>query len=74
MTEPVMVMNGFSNARLGELLTAMKKAGMPRINLKAMLTQNNMHWTFEALYRELEEEHRQMEAYRNGPAAKTGDS
>jgi hypothetical protein len=38
----------------------MRKAGIPRIPLKAVVTDTNRTWTFAKLYEEISEEHRLM--------------
>lgn len=58
--EEVLVMKDFSDRRLNELLMQMRKAGIPRIALKAVVTEHNVNWTFRALYKEIKEEHEQM--------------
>ena len=55
--EEMMVMSNFSNSRLNELLAQMRKAGAPRIALKAMVTPTNCRWSFYDLYREIRQEH-----------------
>lgn len=59
--EEVMVLQGFSDQRLNELLYTLKKAEVPRVNLKAVLTENNRGWSFYELYEELKREHEAME-------------
>ena len=51
-----MVMYGFTQKRLDEFLRNTKKAGVPVIPLKAIVTPYNVNWTFRALYEELERE------------------
>lgn len=58
--EEMLVMKDFSDRRLNELLMQMRKAGIPRIALKAVVTEHNVNWTFRALYKEIKEEHEQM--------------
>lgn len=58
--QPVLVLCGFSRARLDALLAALRRAGVPRIDCKAMLTPTNAGWTFRALYEELLREHEAM--------------
>ena len=61
MSEELMVLNGFTDDRLNELLMRLKKAGVPRTVLKAMVTETNAHWTVCELYEHLTEERRRME-------------
>lgn len=58
----VMVMYGLSSQRLNLFLQNLKKAGVPRIPLKAIVTPHNVSWTFRELYEELEREDAVMEA------------
>lgn len=60
--EEVMVLNQFSGQRLDMLLSGLRRAGVPRIALKAVLTEHNSDWTFYHLYQELKEEHETMTA------------
>lgn len=39
------------------LLAGLRKAGVPKIELKAVITPQNAEWTFYQLYQELEKEH-----------------
>lgn len=67
--EPALVLSGFSRQRLDALLTAMKRAGVPFIAHKAMLTPTNVSWTFAQLCEELSREH---QAVTGGGAAHSG--
>lgn len=58
----MMVLKQFSDKRLNELLVNLRKAGVPKVELKAVLTENNSRWTFYHLYEELKEEHEAMTA------------
>lgn len=58
--ELMLVMCGFSGRRVDELLMQMRKGGVPRIDLKAMLTPTNMYWNSRQLYEELKREHAEM--------------
>ncbi|KIR02378.1 hypothetical protein P261_01193 [Lachnospiraceae bacterium TWA4] len=59
----VLLMNGFSSKRLGEFLSAMRKAGVGVIGLKAIVTAENANWKFVDLYKELSREHEQYQEY-----------
>ncbi len=61
MNEEMLVISGFSEERLEELLDKLKKAGVPKINLKAVVTETNAGWTVYQLYEQLREEHAQMQ-------------
>lgn len=58
--EPVMVLCGFSRQRIDELFSAMRAAGTPPPNRKAVLTPTNKGWALDALYEELGREHETM--------------
>ena len=60
--EEVMVLKQFSSQRLDMLLAGLRRAGVPRIVLKAVLTEHNSDWTFYHLYQELKEEHETLTA------------
>lgn len=60
--EQVLVLKQFSSRRIDELLINLRKAGVPKIRLKAVLTEHNSGWTFYKLYEELKEEHEKMSA------------
>ena len=57
----MMVLKQFSDRRLDELLMNLRRAKVPRIRLKAVLTEHNSHWSFYQLYEELWKEHQAME-------------
>lgn len=60
ITEEMLVMKNFSSRRIDELLANLRKAGVPKIALKAVITEQNSQWTFCRLYEELKEEHNAM--------------
>lgn len=60
--EEMLVMKQFTSRRIDELLVNLRKAGVPKIALKAVMTENNCGWTFYQLYQELREEHEKMTA------------
>lgn len=61
ITEEILVMHNFSGSRLDELLLNLRKAGVPKINLKAVVTESNAGWSFYHLYEEIKEEHEKMQ-------------
>ena len=63
-SDPMLVFCNISNRKLDQLLTAMGRAGLPRIALKAMLTPANRTWTSQQLWTELRREHEAMQAQR----------
>lgn len=56
LDEELMVMAGFTDGRLDELLENLKKAGVPKIRLKAIVTETNARWTVYQLYDQLKAE------------------
>lgn len=55
--EEILVMKNFSSQRIDELLLNLRKAEVPRIALKAVVTETNCKWKFSDLYQELKKEH-----------------
>ena len=62
INEELLILCGLSDEKLDELLARLKKAGVPRTVLKAVVTETNARWTVYELYSHLLEERRQMEA------------
>ena len=60
LQEEVLVMWNFEGTKIDTLLRNFKKAGVSKVNLKAVVTPNNIKWTFAQLVHELGKEH---EAY-----------
>ena len=58
--EQVLVLKGFSGGRLDQLLASLRRAGVPKIDLKAVLTEQHSGWTFYRLYEEIRAEHASM--------------
>ena len=56
----MMVMCGFGPGRIDTLILALRKAGVGRVDLKAVLTPTNMSWTSVHLYHEISLEHEMM--------------
>lgn len=69
LDRPAMVMYGLSSQRLDLFLQNLKKAGVPRIPLKAIVTPHNVSWTFRELYVELEREEAVVEAQKQTEGA-----
>ena len=59
-SDEMLVMNGFSNARLDELLHSLRKNHVERIHLKAVVTAHNASWNSLELHGELTKEHQMM--------------
>lgn len=60
LEEEILVMKDFTSSRIDELLKNLRKAGVEKIQLKAIVTENNKEWTFFQLYEEIKEEHDRM--------------
>lgn len=60
--EEILVMKNFTGRRIDELLLNLRKAGVPKIALKAVITEQNSRWTFYQLYEEIKKEHLAMTA------------
>lgn len=58
--EEMLVMHGFTSRRIDELLLGLRKAGVSKVELKAIVTPSNAGWTFYHLYEEIKEEHERM--------------
>ena len=63
-SDPMLVFCNLPHEKLDHLLTAMGRAGLPSIALKAMLTPTNRTWTSQQLWTELRREHEAMQAQR----------
>lgn len=60
LAEEMLVMKDFTSRRIDELLFNLRKAGVEKIQLKAVMTESNKGWTFCQLYQEIKEEHEKM--------------
>lgn len=59
--QDVLVMKNFTSSRIDVLLAGLRKAGVPKIELKAIITPQNADWSFFQLYQELVREHDELE-------------
>lgn len=57
LPSPMLVFAGFSDRMLDRLLAACKKAAIPEISCRAIVTQHNIRWNALVLYQELIQEH-----------------
>lgn len=57
---PVLVLSGFTRARMDQLFAALRREGLPPIDLKAVVTPTNVSWTLGELCAELAREHEAM--------------
>lgn len=62
--EQMLVLYQFTERRLDQLLFQLRKAGVPKIDLKAIVTEQNSRWTLYQLYEELKKE---REAFADKP-------
>lgn len=60
INQEVLIMHNFSGSRLDELLLEMRRAKVEKINLKAVVTESNVGWSFYHLYEEISAEHERM--------------
>ena len=72
--EEMLVMKNFTSRKIDELILAIRKAGLKKIELKAVVTPTNAGWTFYKLYEEIREERRQVleqaeKSWENAPEA-----
>ncbi len=58
--EEMMVMGWLTNRQVDQVLMAFRKNKIPRINYKAVITQDNQYWDCRTLYEELKKEHAVM--------------
>lgn len=56
LQEEMLLLHGFDGSKLQKFLTALQRVGVGRIDLKAMLTENNKTWSGLVLYEELIQE------------------
>lgn len=61
--EEMLVMRNFTGQRIDELLAALRRAGVPKIGCKAVITETNSGWSFFRLYEELKMEQKALEDY-----------
>lgn len=66
MEKELLVLKNFTGQRMDELFLRMRKAGVGRIDYKAILTEHNVNWTLLDLYREIKKEHEAMQAGQAG--------
>lgn len=56
LDEELLLLHRFKNSRIDYFLTALRNAGVPKIGLKAVVTETNAAWTLAALADELKKE------------------
>ena len=57
----ILIFSGLSNKQLDEFLAAYKAAGLEKIELKAVLTSQNIRWTLYQLIQEIRKEREKIE-------------
>ena len=57
----ILIFSGLSNKKIGEFLAAYKAAGLEKIELKAVLTSQNIRWTLYQLIQEIRKEREKIE-------------
>lgn len=57
LNRDMLILCRFTGSRTDSLLLNLRKAGVPPIPLKAVVTSQNAGWTLSRLYEELEQEH-----------------
>ncbi len=58
--EEMMIMCGFTQSMIQELLTRIRRQRMAPVALKAILTETNQNWNSREIYEELKKEHEMM--------------
>ena len=58
--EPILILCQLVPGQLDRLLAALRKAGVPRTCLKAILTPTNAEWSLRSLYDELRQERERL--------------
>lgn len=53
----MLVFSGMTSQQLDEFLDAYREGGLPKINLKAVITPDNIFWSAQQLFLELMHEH-----------------
>lgn len=61
VTDPILILDGFSDPRLDALLRALARAKVPRSVFKAAVTGHNVNWTLARLWEELKKEREALE-------------
>lgn len=61
--EEMLVMKGFSSGRVDELIYQLKRAKVPKVELKAVVTESNSNWSFYELYQEIKKEHESFNSH-----------
>lgn len=72
VSDPILILDGFTGPRMDALLRALAKAKVPRSVFKAVVTATNVDWTLFELWQELQKERAAIE--QDGtPVHRTGE-
>ena len=63
--QEMLILRQFTGRRLDQLLLNLRKAGVSRIDLKAVVTEENSSWPLWKLYQELKQEHEKLHEVSN---------
>lgn len=61
VTDPILILDGFTGPRLDALLCSLARARVPRSVFKAVATADNVNWTLARLWEELKKEREALE-------------
>ena len=71
---PIVAVKGRCNYKVSFNTCLLYTSGVPKIALKAIVTEHNCGWSFYKLYEELKEEHRLMTEQAQAPQMEAGAS
>ncbi len=63
LADELLILHRFADRKIDAFLAAMRKAEIPRIALKAVVTEHNAEWSLTALAAELQREHDEFARY-----------
>lgn len=61
VTDPILILDGFSGPQLDALLRSLARSKVPRSVFKAVATADNVNWTLAQLWGELKKEREALE-------------
>lgn len=64
--EELLVMSGFDRQDIDELIRFLRKYGVGRVALKAIVTNTNIDWSSSELYYAVKADHEEMQKQRSG--------
>lgn len=65
LSEEMLVFSGFNGEELDLFLTEYRKSGLPKIELKAVITEYNITWDSLSLAKELKKERQELSEKKN---------